>query len=115
MREMAMSLWSPGFTLLELLAVLIAGYVIGRLHATRRNPQIRERRRQEAVRAIVSAEQRLGMLAPEVRVRVEAYLARGHVIDAVKEVRAALDCGLKEAKDVVDFLQAPRAGGARAP
>lgn len=101
-----MSLWSTGYTLFEMLAVLVVGYVMGRVHSARRDPHLRELRRQQAVQDRLTAEERLGRLSPELRDKVDAHLAGGRMIDAVRDVRTTLGCGLKDAKDVVDAASA---------
>lgn len=103
-----MTFGSTEFTLLEIACVLLAGYAIGRLHAVRSDPRLGEQRRQHELKAGLAAVERLGTLSPQVRGKIDAHLAAGRVIDAVRDVRTALGCGLKEAKDVVDAARSAR-------
>jgi large subunit ribosomal protein L7/L12 len=57
-------------------------------------------------------------LPDAVRARVDLLLAQGKKIEAIKEVRAATNAGLKQAKDYVDGLEAgfgPRVGAYQPP
>jgi hypothetical protein len=47
---------------------------------------------------------RLTRLAPETRTNVTRLVKEGRMIEAVRDVRNELGCGLKEAKDVVDRI-----------
>lgn len=109
-----MSLLTPEYTLLHLLAFAIVGFIAGRISARAGDPRRSADKKQQQRTAARTAQQNLDRLSPRVRAEVETLLADGRIIEAVRDVRAALSLGLKEAKDVVDLLrQLPPTGGAR--
>jgi ribosomal protein L7/L12 len=110
-----MTISDLSFTLFDVVGVLVFGYVIGRTHAAWRDPRRAEERRKQNHEEQRTADERLRALAPELRARVELLLAEGRILEAVRDVRDGLSCGLKEAKDVVDLARDARGGGARAP
>lgn len=101
-----MSLFAPEFSVFHLVAAAIVGFIVGRITAAAGDPvraEAKKRRKQEDAR---SAQADLDRLPRHVRTEVEKLLADGRIIEAVRDVRAALGLGLKEAKDVVDLLRA---------
>lgn len=51
------------------------------------------------------AERNLRRLKGSARTAIDKLLAEDRIIEAVRDIRAALGIGLKEAKDVVDLLR----------
>ena len=107
---------TAGYPLLTVLFALAVGYILGRVHAAARDPRRAEDKKRAAHAAERTADENLRSLAPDVRAKVEALIARDHVIEAIRDIRLALDIGLKDAKDVADLLKDKLpARGARAP
>lgn len=108
-----MGTFVPEYTLLELIAALIAGFIAGRLVGLR-SPH-RGQQRPAVPPARHNAHDTAGQLPPDVRQKVEELLRQDRYIEAVRDVRLATNMGLKEAKDTVDVLnQSLVRGGARA-
>lgn len=78
-------------------AVLVIGFVLGRV--TAKSPIERDRERK-----VYESDLRLhkARLLPEATAAVTALLREGKKIEAIKRVRADLGIGLREAKDLVE-------------
>lgn len=78
-------------------AVLVIGFVLGRV--TAKSPIERDRERK-----VYESDLRLhrARLLPETTAAVTALLREGRKIEAIKRVRADLGIGLREAKDLVE-------------
>lgn len=104
-----MDLTTPGYTLLELLAALVAGFVAGRLTAGAGDPRVKEAKRQQQRAADLSVREAVHGLPPDVRAKIERLIAEDRIIEAIRDFRAATQLGLKEAKDAIDMIRG-RAG-----
>jgi ribosomal protein L7/L12 len=80
-------------------AALVIGFIVGRMSAGGGSGETPEQRRQ-------TTETNLARLSPGARAGVDSALARRNKIEAVKIVRAELNTGLRDSKDVVDLIQA---------
>ena len=101
-----MDLSSHAYTLLDLAAAGVIGFVAGRIVAGRSDPrrdEARKRQERDAGRVI---DHNLARLSAEARAAVTQHLAQGRYIEAVKDCRSATGLGLKESKDLVDRLNA---------
>ncbi|MBV1696107.1 MAG: hypothetical protein KGP27_16730 [Hyphomicrobiales bacterium] len=89
-------LTTPGYPLWAVILAGIAGAVLGRAGASRpaSGSNIPE----------TELLMRVTRLAPETRTNVARLVKEGRMIEAVRDVRRELGCGLKEAKDVVDRI-----------
>lgn len=111
-----MPLSDQHYSLLTVLSALGVGYVLGRVHAAARDPRRAEERKRATLAAGHTADDNLRKLSADVRPKIESLIGEGKLIEAIREVRLALNIGLKEGKDVVDLMRekAP-SRGARAP
>jgi ribosomal protein L7/L12 len=111
-----MGITTLDYSLLHLITAVIVGFIAGRIVGLNvpKSPRAASGQRDER-ESLRSAEANLDRLPVRVRMAVEALLAEGRIIEAVRDVRAATSLGLKEAKDVVDLMreQGPPTGGAR--
>lgn len=111
-----MGITTLDYSLLHLITAAIVGFIAGRIVGMNasRTPRAAAAARDER-ESLRTAEDSLNRLPGRVRTAVEALLAEGRIIEAVRDVRAATGLGLKEAKDVVDLMreQLPPTGGAR--
>ena len=99
-----MDLSSHAYTLLDLAAAGVIGFVVGRMTAGRNDPRRQEqqkRQAQEYERAIRALALKL---SPAASAAARRHGLNGELIQAVKLVREDLGCGLKEAKDVAEHL-----------
>jgi ribosomal protein L7/L12 len=104
----------PEYSLLHLIAAALVGFITGRIVAAANDPGRKADPKQQPRREAASAETNRDRLPPHVRSAIAKLLADGRIIEAVRDVRAALGIGLKEAKDVVDLMREdPPSGGAR--
>jgi len=94
-----------------LLLAFLAGFVAGRLTGATQ-PRARQAARSKPDPA--SLEETAARLSVESREEIKALLAQGRKIEAIRECRSALGLGLKEAKDLVDFIEGNEGTGARA-
>ncbi len=101
-----MDLYSPTYSLMELIAAGVAGFVAGRATAALGDPRRREERQRRAREASFTARENLERLTSSQRADIEKLVAARRKIDAIREIRAALGIGLKEAKDVTDIIGA---------
>ena len=99
-----MDLSSHAYTLLDLAAAGVIGFVFGRITAGRNDPRRQEEKKRQAqdydreIRALASK------LSPAASTAARRHAQNGELIQAVKLVREDLGCGLKEAKDVAERL-----------
>jgi hypothetical protein len=100
-------------SLYQLFAVLVAGYILGRVHAFWRDPKLREQRRKQKLADERTVEERLRSLSPDVRANVDRLMAEGKKIEAIRDLRLATGWGLKESKDVVELADHQSSRGAR--
>lgn len=84
-------------------AVAGAAFLVGRATGGGGSPEDRAERR---MRERQEAERLFSGLPPEVQQDVDARLANGKTIEAVKIVRENSGAGLKEAKQAVDYRRA---------
>ena len=96
---------STAYTLLDLLAAGLIGLVIGRMTARRSDPRHAETLKQRQRAAQHETERNLAGLKSSTRAQLEHLVKNGRIIEAVRDCRAELKIGLKEAKDVVDRLK----------
>lgn len=101
-----MDLLAPSHSTLALLAAFIAGIVVGRLVLSRSPKPPRATAVRAPVAAGGSIDDQLAQLSLAERSSIDALIAEGRKIEAIKELRQALGCGLKEAKDMVDHIDA---------
>ncbi len=104
--ETFVDLYSPTYSLMELIAAGVAGFVAGRVTALLGDPRRREERQRRAREASFTARENLERLTSSQRADIEKLVAARRKIDAIREIRAALGIGLKEAKDVADIIGA---------
>ena len=109
-----MSPIEPGYSLLTLLLAFAIGIVIGRVTAKAR----RARHAQETPAGGHENPSRgsdtITLPSAELRAEIETLLADDRKIEAIRVARAALGLGLKEAKDLVESIEASNSsGGAR--
>lgn len=109
-----MSLLSPDYSLLALIATFLAGIVAGRLTVVS-IAQRSERPRTKDITRKSDAIDALALLPPETRVELDTLVADDRKIEAIRVCRAALGLDLTAAKDLVDLIAAQRTRGARAP
>jgi ribosomal protein L7/L12 len=110
-----MDLHTPAYTLLHLLAALLAGFIIGRITAGTSDPRRREAKKREQRTAELAVREQVRTLPPDLRMRTERLLAEGKIIEAIRDVRLETGLGLKESKDLVELLRDETSRGARAP
>jgi ribosomal protein L7/L12 len=108
-----MSLLGPEYSLLALVAAFLAGVVAGRLTAV--VTVARRRTRTREIDRDIDAADTLALLPAETRIEIDTLVADGRKIEAIRVCRAALGLDLKEAKDMIDLVEAMNARGARAP
>jgi ribosomal protein L7/L12 len=111
-----MSQLPPGYALLDLLpliAAFLAGIVVGRITAATALPRPGKPDRKQ--RPDMATSDMLALLPAETRFEIETLVADGRKIEAIRVCRAAIGLGLKEAKDVIDLVDAASGRGARAP
>lgn len=84
---------------LHVLALLLIGFIIGRMTAP--DPIGRERQRQAREVARIRNQT---ALSPETLAEVRRLKREGKPIDAIRLVRTSIDIDLKAAKDLVDGL-----------
>ena len=106
-----MDLFSPTYSLMELIAVCVAGFVAGRVTAALADPRRREARKRRAREAAFAASENLERLTSSQRADIEELVAAGRKIEAVREIREALGVGLKESKDIADIMSEQAASG----
>ncbi len=82
-------------------AAAMGGYVVGR--ATAGTPEERNARRRVRDQA---AAQSLERLSEDTKIHMRELIRRGQIIEAVRVAREDLGIGLRDAKDLVDRLQA---------
>ena len=105
-----------GYSILTALFALFVGYILGRVHASARDPRRVDEKKRAAAVAERTADENLRQLTPDVRAKVETLISNDHIIEAIRDIRLALNIGLKEAKDVADLLKKKLpTRGARAP
>ena len=95
-----MDLFSPQFSLLALIAAVIAGFVLGRL--SQADPRRAEERRRRELTERFAADQAFSRLSDDKRREIEALAKNGRKIEAIRLARMELGCGLKEAKELVE-------------
>ncbi len=96
-----MDFLNMAYSPLALVAAALVGFIAGRLTASSRTPKDRQETR-ELERSL---DERVRELPPALAAAVRADLGSGNVIAAVKRVRGATGCGLKEAHDIVQRMQ----------
>lgn len=90
--------------LLLLIGAAAAGFYVGRMNLGQSHDQARHKRlAQEA------ATQDFARLSPATQGEVDRFVAAGETIDAIKLIRAALNTGLYEAKQIVDLRKSREA------
>ena len=109
-----MSLLSPDYSLLALIAAFLAGIVAGRLTAVTVAPRSRRTRTRDIDRKLDAADM-LALLPPETRSEIDTLVADDRKIEAIRVCRAALNLGLIDAKEIVDLIETQDARGERAP
>jgi ribosomal protein L7/L12 len=103
-------------SLLTLLLALFVGYVLGRTHASLRDPRRVDEKKRTALAAAQSTQDIVRRMPPDVRSNVERLIAEGKLIEAIRDVRSALNIGLKEAKNAVEEIRRKTGSkSARAP
>lgn len=102
------------YSFLALLAAFLAGFVLGRLTGTAVPRRSRATAPSHTVTPGTTTADVVALLPPETRIEVETLVADDRKIEAIRVCRAALGLGLKEAKDVVDFIERTGGRGARA-
>jgi ribosomal protein L7/L12 len=104
------------YSLLTLLLALFVGYVLGRTHASLRDPRRAEEKRRAAFAAAQSTEDIIRRMSPDLRRNTERLIVEGKLIEAIRDVRLGLNIGLKEAKDAVEEIRRKTGSkSARAP
>lgn len=99
-----MDILSPQFSMLAIVGALLVGFVAGRLTAPQRFGRASGGRRHDSVSDARNLAQRL---SPNARQTALRLLERDQPIEAIKIIRADLNCGLAEAKAIVEAI-APR-------
>lgn len=89
-------LTAPDYPLWAVICAWVGGVWLGRAGATRASSGSHIPETEMLMR--------LSRLSPETRANVARLMTEGRVIEAVRDVRGELGCGLKEAKDVVDRI-----------
>ena len=104
------------YSLFTVLLALFVGYVIGRVHGAARDPRRAGEKKRVALAAAHSTNDIVRRMPEDVRRNAEKLIAEGKLIEAIRDVRVALNIGLKEAKDAVEKIRDEgRSHGARAP
>ncbi len=101
------------YSLVTLVLTFLIGFALGRITAAVTDPHRREAARQRRMSSTVTAEDNVLRLAPETHAEIEQLLLSGQKIEAIRVCRAALNLGLKEAKDTVDRIDESLSRGAR--
>ena len=102
-----MDLFAPHFSLLALVSAALAGYAIG--HARGSSPRRASERLSREKAESTAIDNAFARLPDEKRRDIERLAkAEGTRIEAVRGARLALDCGLKEAKDLVERVRRDR-------
>ena len=99
---------TPQFSLMWLIAALVAGLLIGAYLNSRVGVQSGAARAAKAPDVDYQrlAEKNARRLSNKARAGIEDLLAEDRIIEAVRDCRGDLGCGLKEAKDVIDLIGA---------
>jgi ribosomal protein L7/L12 len=97
-----MNLLTEKYSLLSLLGAAVIGYVLGQIRGS--SPRRTEERKREQRAETASTREHLVRLAPALRDSIEALVAKGQLIEAIRDLRHATGLGLKESKDVVDLI-----------
>ena len=99
---------TPQFSLMWLLAALAAGVLIGAYLNSRVGIQTGSARSSKVPDTDTQrlAEKNARRLSSKARAGIEQLLAEDRIIEAVRDCRGELGCGLKEAKDVIDLIGA---------
>jgi hypothetical protein len=100
-----MDFFAAKYSLLALIGAGLLGFVFGHISGAGRGPRTTYR---SAARPALSPAMLAARLPPTDRADIEQKIAQGHLIDAIRSIRAALGCGLKEGKDVADYLAGRR-------
>lgn len=101
----------PFYVVLALITAFVLGIAVGirvrtSTHSSRHAASTRRARRDHAVpQQPMTVDDALDALTPTERAAIEALLAQGHRIEAIKELRVALGTGLKEARDIAQELE----------
>ncbi len=109
-----MSPIEPGYSLLTLLLAFTIGIVIGRITAKTRRPRPAQETPAGGHENPSRGSDTIALPSAELRAEIETLLADDRKIEAIRVARAALGLGLKEAKDLVESIEASNSlGGAR--
>ena len=108
-----MDLTTPQFSLFSLLVGFILGAIVVGLMQRRGTATAKPSTGNTFVDQQKAAEKLLGKLSGKARRDIEQLLSEDRIIEAVRDVRQELGVGLKEAKDVVDLMNARQSRGAR--
>ncbi|WBT40021.1 ribosomal protein L7/L12 [Hyphomicrobium sp. DMF-1] len=108
-----MSELSPAYTLLPMLMLFVAGFIVGRATAPARAAR-QSRDIETSPAPAKSSADLLDALPADTQANVRLLLGSGRKIEAIRDVRHALGIGLTEAKDLVEHIEASMSRGARA-
>ena len=100
---------SPHYSLLAIITVALASFVIGRVTAGRNDPRRQEEKKRQARAYDAGVNKLKTELSSQTAGNIRTHMSKGELIQAVKLVRDELHCGLKEAKDIAEsFGPKPR-------